>query len=221
MPEYLSPGVYVEEVASTNKAIVGVSTSTAAFVGIVPESVDIPEENPTYDPTKPVGDKNPKFITWPFPYPQAKYDEAKKKYDDLAVAGARPPRPKATGADDLKAFRAAADEFHTASRRLGLSALADEGQPILCTSFADFRTHFGDFSTNEDQKNLVHGVYGFFNNEGSRCYVMRFKTLELLQAPTALTPLEAVDEISMVVAPGITDAVVQNNIIDHCENMHD
>jgi phage tail sheath protein FI len=33
MPEYLSPGVYIEEVPSGLQAIEGVSTSTAAFVG--------------------------------------------------------------------------------------------------------------------------------------------------------------------------------------------
>src|ERR1044072_4903203 len=33
MPEYLSPGVYIEEVPSRIKAIEGVSTSTAGFVG--------------------------------------------------------------------------------------------------------------------------------------------------------------------------------------------
>ena len=33
MAEYLSPGVYVEEVEGGTKAIEGVSTSTAAFVG--------------------------------------------------------------------------------------------------------------------------------------------------------------------------------------------
>ena len=221
MPEYLSPGVYVEEVPSTIKPIVGVSTSTAAFVGIVPDSIDIPEENPNFDPTKPVGDNNKKFVTWPFPYPQASYDQAKQTYDGLSVPGARPPRPKANGPNDLRAFRDARDAFAVAARRYAVSVLADEGKPILCTSFAEFRTHFGDFSTNEDQRKLVHGVYGFFNNEGTRCYVMRYKTIDGLQAPTALTPLEAIDEISMVVVPGITDEVVQSNVIDHCENLHD
>src|SRR5205085_2651061 len=33
MPEYLSPGVYVEEVSFRSKSIEGVSTSTAGFVG--------------------------------------------------------------------------------------------------------------------------------------------------------------------------------------------
>ena len=33
MAEYLSPAVYIEEIASGNKPIQGASTSTGAFVG--------------------------------------------------------------------------------------------------------------------------------------------------------------------------------------------
>ena len=33
MPEYLAPGVFIEEIPSRLRAIEGVSTSTAAFVG--------------------------------------------------------------------------------------------------------------------------------------------------------------------------------------------
>ena len=36
MPQYMTPGVYVEEVAATSKPIEGVSTSIAAFVGLAP-----------------------------------------------------------------------------------------------------------------------------------------------------------------------------------------
>jgi uncharacterized protein len=36
MPSYLSPGVYVEEVASGARPIEGVGTSVAAFVGLAP-----------------------------------------------------------------------------------------------------------------------------------------------------------------------------------------
>jgi hypothetical protein len=219
MPEYLHPGVYVEEVPSTIKPIVGVSTSTPAFVGIVPESIDIPEENPDFDPTKPIGDNNKKFVTWKFPYPQADYDAAKAAYDAAAAPNVRPARPKGDKPEDLKAFRDARAKFAIAAQRMAVSDLAPEGTPKLCTSFAQFRTYFGDFSTDENQRNLVHGVYGFFNNGGTRCYVMRFKTIDGLEAPTGLTPLEAIDEISMVVAPGIITDVVQNNLIDHCENL--
>lgn len=34
MPEYLAPGVYVEETAATAKPIEGVTTSTCAFTGV-------------------------------------------------------------------------------------------------------------------------------------------------------------------------------------------
>jgi phage tail sheath protein FI len=220
MPEYLSPGVYVEEVPSTIKPIVGVSMSTAAFVGIVPDTIQIPEENPGYDPTKPIAADNQKFVTWTFPYPQADYDKAKADYAAASAPG-RPPRPNGDTPDKIKAFRDARAKFATAAQRFAASDLAPEATPKLCTSFAQFRTYFGDFSTNADHRNLIQGVYGFFNNGGTRCYVMRFKDLTGLQAPTALTLLEAIDEVTMVVAPGIIDEVVQNNLIDHCENLHD
>jgi len=42
MPQYLAPGVYVEEVASGARPIEGVGTSTAGFVGLVPDDVTMP-----------------------------------------------------------------------------------------------------------------------------------------------------------------------------------
>jgi phage tail sheath protein FI len=42
MPEYLSPGVYVEEVDTGNKPIEGVATSTVGFVGIAERGPDQP-----------------------------------------------------------------------------------------------------------------------------------------------------------------------------------
>lgn len=41
MPNYQSPGVYVEEVPSSVKAIAGVSTSTPGFIGIVPDKISL------------------------------------------------------------------------------------------------------------------------------------------------------------------------------------
>jgi phage tail sheath protein FI len=42
MPQYLAPGVYVEEVPSAIKPIAGVGTSTAGFVGTVADDVTMP-----------------------------------------------------------------------------------------------------------------------------------------------------------------------------------
>lgn len=228
MAEYLSPGVYVEELPSTIRPIAGASTSTAGFVGIIKPGILIPEENPTYDPTgrsTNPSDRNP-FIEVPFPYDEAAYAAAKAKYDSLSEPGARPPRIRRTStpptAQDLKNFREAQRDFAVASKRKAAGKLADEGDPVLCTTFKDFTRSFGGFSTDSDQKKLVHAVYGFFNNGGSRCYVMRYATIEALQDPAkGLIPFEAIDEISMVAAPGIVDPVVQLSIVDHCTNMSD
>jgi phage tail sheath protein FI len=230
MPEYLSPGVYVEEVPSAIKPIAGVSTSTAAFVGIVPDQITIVEENPVFDPSKDataVGGANSPTIQWTFP---ASADDVKKAQDAFAalcVPDARPPRSKDTSADGMKAFRQAQATVGTSQRRLGAGIMAAAGQPVLCTTFADFTRHFGPFSSDTNHSNLAHGVYGFFDNGGTRCYVLRYapgvpaNPLQPLEEPLNLMPLDPIDEISLVAAPGITDLVVQNNLIDHCTNMAD
>jgi phage tail sheath protein FI len=51
MPDYRSPGVYVEEVPSSVKAIAGVSTSTPGFIGIVPDKINLVAKQDD-DPTK-------------------------------------------------------------------------------------------------------------------------------------------------------------------------
>jgi len=230
MAEYLSPGVYVEELPSMIRPIVGVSTSTAGFVGVVNAGIMVPEENPSYDPTGRStlpGTKDP-FELVPFPYPDDQYTAAKTKFESLCEPGVRPARLRrpapgtAPTAEDLRNFRAAQTAFAVASRRKAAGQLADEGVPVLCTTFQDFKKSFAGFSTDPDQQKLAHALYGFFNNGGKRCFVMRYATLEALQDPSrGLTPFEAIDEISIVAAPGIVDAVVQQNIVDHCTNMAD
>jgi uncharacterized protein len=84
MPTYLSPGVYVEEVARGARPIEGVGTSVAAFIGLAPK-----------------GPLN---------------------------------------------------------------------EPTLVTNWSQYVEAFGDFT--EDYY-LAHSVYGFFNNGGSTCYVVR------------------------------------------------
>ncbi|GGA02033.1 hypothetical protein [Okeania sp. KiyG1] len=42
MPTYLSPGVYVEEISSGSAPITGLSTSTAGFIGVVSDAIQIP-----------------------------------------------------------------------------------------------------------------------------------------------------------------------------------
>jgi uncharacterized protein len=53
MPQYLAPGVYVEEVPSAVKPIAGVGTSTAGFIGIVANNVTMP-----FRPGRPLNPQN-------------------------------------------------------------------------------------------------------------------------------------------------------------------
>jgi len=55
MPNYLSPGVYVEEVSRGSKPIEGVGTAVAAFVGLT-------QKAPDDDPQDPAGLK-PRHVT--------------------------------------------------------------------------------------------------------------------------------------------------------------
>lgn len=89
MPEYLSPGVYVEEVDTGSKPIEGVGTAMAAFVGYAP-----------------------------------------------------------------------AGEFN---------------KPQLITNWSQFCEAYGDITGSPWLKGgyLAHAVYGYFNNGGTRCYVVR------------------------------------------------
>jgi phage tail sheath protein FI len=84
MPQYLSPGVYVEEVEAASRPIEGVGTSVAAFVG--------------------------------------------------------------------------------------LAARGPVNQPTLVTNWTQFTKTFGEFI---EDSYLAHAVYGFFQNGGGTCYVVR------------------------------------------------
>ena len=161
MATYLSPGVYVEEVPSGSAPIAGVGTSTAGFIGVMPDSLDIPKPNPNYDPTQADSDTNKPFVT--------------EAFSPVAV-----------------------------------------GTVKLCTNFSEFKKFFGDFSTDTNQLNLAHAVYGFFNNGGTRCYVVRVTAASDITADFLEQKFEPIDEIAIVAAPGITDSSVTSAIAAHC-----
>ncbi|HET6610717.1 MAG TPA: phage tail sheath family protein [Kofleriaceae bacterium] len=53
---------------------------------------------------------------------------------------------------------------------LGESAKGPVNEAVLITNWSQFVKTFGDFK--ECSAHLAHGVYGFFNNGGSRCFVV-------------------------------------------------
>ncbi len=172
MPEYLAPGVYVEEVPSSVRPIAGVGTSTAGFIGVVAANVSMP--------VIPGGSNNATYTK------------------------------------------------------------AQAGVPVKLTGWEEFKRHFGDIQSGN--KMLAHAVYGFFNNGGTVCWVIRVTSLtietvgdvETDQVADALAEFEAIDEIALVAVPMVSDldsndaaaskirrAAVRELIITHCEKMED
>ncbi|HMU38644.1 MAG TPA: phage tail sheath family protein [Pseudomonadota bacterium] len=143
---------------------------------------------------------------------------------------------------------------------LGESMMGPVNQSVLVTNWTQYVKTFGDFTQSTF---LSHAVYGFFNNGGSRCYVVNVgapANLDLSPADTkaaaekaaaakadgspstgtkvdndaryigkdngpgartGLKCFEEIDEISIVSAPGVTSAAVQDALLTHCENRKD
>jgi hypothetical protein len=78
---------------------------------------------------------------------------------------------------------------------------------------------FGDFSENPGHSILSHAVYGFFRDGGTRCYVAW--VTDNVGVPEVLERFEAIDEIAIVAAPGVTDKTALGEVIGHCWRMGD
>src|SRR3954467_6369706 len=53
---------------------------------------------------------------------------------------------------------------------LGESSRGPVNEAVLITNWSQFVKTFGDFG--QSSTHLAHAVYGFFNNGGSRCFVV-------------------------------------------------
>lgn len=97
---------------------------------------------------------------------------------------------------------------------------AAAGEVKLCTNFGEYKKFFGDFSKDNLQQNiLAHAVYGFLRNGGVRCYVVIVNSETQINA--ALESFEAIDEIAIVVAPGISSVTALTAIKDSCQKLGD
>src|SRR5881394_2293447 len=68
---------------------------------------------------------------------------------------------------------------------LGESMMGPANQAVLIVNWSQFVKTFGDFT---QSTHLAHAVYGFFNNGGSRCFVVNVgapSSLEIEQAAAA------------------------------------
>jgi len=219
MPQYFAPGVYVEEVPSAVKAIAGVGTSTAGFIGIVP-GTPVPGERVLNESvgTGTGGKKNFRLARTPV---------------DPATAEVRVNNVVATGVTVTNESDFSQVKFDTAPEANAPVTVSytqvfepvAAGEVKLCTNFTEYKKFFGGFSDDLGQTYLSHAVYGFFNNGGSRCYVVRIAPVANSKTPpegkaadfdAALAAFEAIDEIAVVAAPGVVDKATRDKIVAHC-----
>src|SRR5688572_14262167 len=139
MPEYLTPGIYIEETATGVRPIEPVGSRTAGFVGLAPN-------------------------------PNARLHEA---------------------------------------------------HPI--NNWSQFIKEYS--SEGAASTPLAHAVYGFFENGGSRCFVVNVGPDKDLvgdgKQRKGIELLEEVDEVAIVAAPGFSDAASYDSILTHCEKLQD
>ncbi|MBW4631801.1 MAG: phage tail sheath subtilisin-like domain-containing protein [Iphinoe sp. HA4291-MV1] len=225
MPQYFSPGVYVEEIPSAIKAIAGVSTSTAGFIGmIVPDILDQPL---LAVKNERIGTGDGKIATFKLNYYPVKTDA---KFE-IRVGGAPADKMTVTlsnekaDPDKTKHFSQVKFSVSPADKAEITADYQPQFEPIevgkakLCTNFSQFKKFFGDFSSDSGHNILAHAVYGFFKNGGSRCYVIRIKEDKDLQQ--ALDEFERIDEIALVAMPGKIDEITRDKLVIHCNETGD
>jgi uncharacterized protein len=220
MPQYLSPGVYVEEVPPSARPIAGVGTSTAGFIGIVPDTLTIPIEAVRNENVATADGTATAFKLKK--YPVSITPGSFKVYVNGTPATATLANDDTKKESTVTFNTAPAKDAKISADYAVISTFtipAAEKQEKLCTNFTKFKEFFGDFSTDPGQNKLAHAVYGFFNNGGTTCYVIRIKNNNDLKA--ALDRFATIDEIAIVAIPGITTEAEQEAVLDHCENLKD
>ncbi|WP_316204474.1 phage tail sheath subtilisin-like domain-containing protein [Bradyrhizobium sp. SZCCHNS3051] len=132
MANYLSPGIYVEEMASGPRPIEAIGTTTAGFVGLAP------------------------------------------------VAGAR------------------------------------VNEPVAVNNFSQFAREFMNGTAASTP--LAQAVHGFFQNGGSRCYVVNTGSEGVIAGDgKGLDQLAPIDEIALIAAPGRTDPASYDALLSAAE----
>jgi uncharacterized protein len=113
---------------------------------------------------------------------------------------------------------------------VGQSVKGPVNKPILITSWSNYLKHFSSFS---EAHHLAHAVNGFFQNGGSRCYVLNVGAPKegegekdfaaLVQGEdrgpakrTGINTFDDVEDISLVAVPGHTSPEIQTIVKAHC-----
>ncbi len=100
---------------------------------------------------------------------------------------------------------------------------ANRNEALAVNNWSEFVREFapkGSASTP-----LSHAVWGFFQNGGSRCYIVNVGKDQPISGGgggrKGLDLLEEIDEIAIVAAPGYSDAGSYDALLSHCEKLKD
>ena len=194
MPQYLSPGVYVEEVPSSNAPIAGASTSTAGFVGYVSNDVRMPVQ--------------PGKVQSPAAAPTADNPDGTLVRFTVSPAG-------------TPVLVTSWEQFKNSFGDFQMAVVPPKNAPDAVTT--DYTTNAAKYAARPELNNdLAHAVYGFFNNGGTRAWVVRTDAaVASTSLDAALGKLRAIDEIALVAVPGVTDPGLQKQVYQYCESMGD
>jgi hypothetical protein len=100
---------------------------------------------------------------------------------------------------------------------------AHAGEAVAVNNWSEFVREFVDEGAAGTP--LTHAVFGFFQNGGSRCYIVNIGTDRTIggggTARRGLQLLEEVDEVSIVAAPGYADPASHESLLSHCEKLED
>jgi phage tail sheath protein FI len=157
MPEYLAPGVFVEEIDSGSKPIEGVGTNTVAFVGYAKS-----------------GDFNkPTFISNWTQFCQFFGEE------ENAIIAALCDELNMSAGEVLtgkKASRKGWMEFAQALVQHAIREASTNGKTLAIKSFQDFLRKYRIPQSSlpyMDDAYLAHAVRGYYDNGGGRAYIVR------------------------------------------------
>lgn len=107
----------------------------------------------------------------------------------------------------------------------------EPGVAKLCTNFTEYKELFGPFSADDPDnpgkamhpghRALTHAVKGFFDNGGTKAFVLRVKTKNIGQIARALETFESIDAIAIVATPGLSDKGIWAELVTHCKTCGD
>lgn len=103
------------------------------------------------------------------------------------------------------------------------NARARMNEAVAVNNWSQFMREFMEEETSSTP--LSNAVFGFFQNGGTRCYVVNVGRNNPITSTgrerAGLDVLEQIDQVAIVAAPGYTDAASYDALLSHCEEMED